>query len=124
MKYFEEAKNIWKTQVPQNGQSETIEGELIRAVEKLRYEAQNNGNGNWDKAFERFCEYIFGVLNDSKTFESNSLEEIKCDITILLNYEQPYLEDDLYDRLTDRVVEWSIANNGPIRREKDPKQYR
>ncbi|MBG0964320.1 hypothetical protein [Bacillus sp. SRB1LM] len=124
MKYFEEAKNIWKNQVPKNGQSDTIEGELIRAVEKLRYEAQNNGNGNWDEGLERFCEYIWDILNDSKTFESNSLEEIKFDIKTLLDYENPYLEDDLYDRITDRVVEWSIAHKGPIRREKDPKQYR
>ncbi|AJH17093.1 hypothetical protein ACFVV6_26855 [Bacillus mycoides] len=124
MKYFEEAKSIWKSQVPKNGQSDTIEGELIRAVEKLRYEAQNNGNGNWDEGLERFCEYIWDILNDSKTFESNSLEEIKFDIKTLLDYENPYLEDDLYDRITDRVVEWSIAHNGPISREKDPKQYR
>lgn len=124
MKYFEEAKNIWKNQVPKNGQSDTIEGELIRAVEKLRYEAQNNGNGNWDEGLERFCEYIWDILNDSKTFESHSLEEIKFDIKTLLDYENPYLEDDLYDRITDRVVEWSIAHNGPIRRENDPKQYR
>ncbi len=124
MKYFEEAKNIWKNQVPKNGQSDTIEGELIRAVEKLRYEAQNNGNGNWDEGLERFCEYIWDILNDSKTFESHSLEEIKFDIKTLLDYKNPYLEDDLYDRVTDRVVEWSIAHNGPIRREIDPKQYR
>ncbi|MCU5690807.1 hypothetical protein OCB18_24440 [Bacillus cereus] len=124
MKYFEEAKNIWKNQVPKNGQSDTIEGELIRAVEKLRYEAQNNGNGNWDEGLERFCKYIWDILNDSKIFESNSLEEIKYDIKTLLDYENPYLEDDLYDRITDRVVEWSIAHNGPIGREKDPKQYR
>lgn len=124
MKYFEEAKNILKNQVPKNGQSGTIEGELIRAVEKLRYEAQNNGNGNWDEGLERFCEYIWDILNDSKTFESNFLEEIKFDIKTLLDFENPYLEDDLYDRITDRVVEWSIAHNSPIRREKDPKQYR
>lgn len=124
MKYFEEAKSIWKTQVPKNGQSDTIEGELIRAVKKLRYEAQNNGNGNWDEGLERFCEYIWDILNDSKTFESNSLKEIKYDIKTLLDYENPYLEDDLYDRITDRVIEWSIAHNGPIRREKDSKQYR
>jgi hypothetical protein len=101
MKYFEEAKNIWKNQVPKNGQSDTIEGELIRAVEKLRYEAQNNGNGNWDEGLERFCEYIWDILNDSKTFESHSLEEIEFDIKTLLDYENPYLEDDLYDRITD-----------------------
>jgi len=56
--------------------------------------------------------------------QSRIKTNIKFDIKILLDYENPYLEDDLYDRITDRVVEWSIAQNGPIRREKDPKQYR
>jgi hypothetical protein len=124
MRYFEEAKKIWKTQVPKKGQSDTVEGELLRAVEKLRYEAQNNGNGNWDEGFERFCKYIWDILNDDKVFDSNALEEIREDIKTLLNSEEPYLEDDLYDRITDRCVEWSIAHNGPVKRGKDPKQYR
>jgi len=51
MKYFEEAKQIWVNYVPKSGQSDTVEGELIRAIEKLRYEAQNNGNVNWDQGF-------------------------------------------------------------------------
>jgi hypothetical protein len=48
VKYFEEAKHLWRTYVPKQGQSETVQGELIRAIEKLRDEAQRNGNGNWD----------------------------------------------------------------------------
>jgi len=40
VKYFEEAKFLWKTYVPKKGQSETVQGELIRAIEKLRDEAQ------------------------------------------------------------------------------------
>jgi len=42
----------------------------------------------------------------------------------LRNDRAPYLEDDLYDRLTDHIVEWSLAHNGPVKREKDPKQFR
>jgi len=76
MKYFEEAKQIWVKYVPKSGQSDTVEGELIRAIEKLRYEAQNNGNVNWDLGFEQFCDYLWDVLNDTKTFNSAVIEEI------------------------------------------------
>ncbi|WLR42289.1 hypothetical protein LC087_16430 [Bacillus carboniphilus] len=38
--------------------ADTVEGELLRAIERLRYEAQNNGNGHWDDGFELFCMYI------------------------------------------------------------------
>ncbi|AVK85822.1 hypothetical protein C3943_21165 [Lysinibacillus sp. B2A1] len=124
MKYFEEAKNIWKNYVPKSGQSEIVEGELIRAIEKLRYEAQNNGNGNWDEGFELFCQYIWDILNDDKVFEKDVLHEIRTDIDTINNSEVPYLEDDLYDRITDHIIEWSIAHKGPIKRTKDPKQHR
>lgn len=124
MKYFEEAKNIWNNYVPKSGQSEIVEGELIRAIEKLRYEAQNNGNGNWDEGFELFCQYIWDILNDDKVFEKDVLHEIRTDIDTINNSEVPYLEDDLYDRITDHIIEWSIAHKGPIKRTKDPKQHR
>ena len=124
MKYFEEAKYIWKNHVPKSGQSDTVEGELIRAVERLRYEAQNNGNGNWDEGFELFCNYLWNTLDDDKTFDKSTIVEIREDIDTLLNYEEPYLDDDLYDRITDHCIKWSLAHNGPIKREKDPNQYR
>ncbi|MCR8926056.1 hypothetical protein NLI92_001351 [Priestia megaterium] len=53
------------------------------------------------------------------------LAEIKADVhTLLTSAEDPYLEDDLYDRLTDRVIEWHIAKGGPIKREKNPQLYK
>ncbi|PLS19621.1 hypothetical protein CVD28_04170 [Bacillus sp. M6-12] len=124
MKYFEEAKNIWKTQVSKSGQADTVEGELLRAIEKLRYESQNNGNSNWDKGFQLFCDFLWKTLNDKKIFHQSILDEIKRDIDTLLNFEEPYLNDDLYDRITDHIVEWSLVNKSPIKREKDPNQYR
>ena len=124
MKYFDEAKNIWINFVPKSGQSDTVEGELIRAIEKLRYEAQNNGNGNWDEGFELFCQYLWDNLNDNRVFGHDVLNEIRTDIDMVNNSEVPYFEDDLYDRITDRIIEWSLAHKGPIKREKDPKQYR
>ena len=48
MLYFEEAKSIWQTYVPKSGQAETVQGELLRAVEKLRDEAIRNGKPERD----------------------------------------------------------------------------
>ena len=42
--YFEECKYIWQNYVPKNGVSYVLQGELLRLIEKLRYEAQENGN--------------------------------------------------------------------------------
>jgi hypothetical protein len=124
MKYFKEAKNIWKTLVPKEGQADTVEGEMIRSIEKLRWEAQENGNINWDEGFELFCEFLLETLNDQKVFSENEIKEIKTDIDRLCSDEWAYIEDDLYDRLADRAVEWGIYYKGPIKRKINPKQYR
>jgi hypothetical protein len=124
MKCFEEAKFIWKNYVPKDGQADTVQGELLRAIEKLRYEAQDNGNINWDDKFELFCEYIWDILNSWGKFSKESLSEIRSDLNRILNYKNRYLEDDLYDRTTDYIIEWYLQNKEPIKREKDPNHYR
>ncbi|KML24637.1 hypothetical protein [Priestia aryabhattai] len=125
MKYFEQAKEIWTKYVPKNGQSDIVEGELIRAIEKLRWEAQSNGNGNWDEGFEMLASYILEILNDNDVFKLDTLSEIQSDVNTLLTSEyEPYLEDDLYDRLADRVIEWHFAKKGPIKRTINQNLYR
>ncbi|MNW42689.1 hypothetical protein D3C74_198670 [compost metagenome] len=109
MKYYDQAWQI------RSGLMDTVEGELIRAVEKLRCEAQENQNSNWEQGFGKLCYYLWDTLNDTNTFESSVLEEIRNDIDALLNYQEPYLKHDLYDRMTDYIVEWSIAHNEPNR---------
>ncbi len=58
MQFLDEAKFIWREFVPRSVQAETVQGELLRAVEKLRDEALRNGNGNWDNGFEILLGYL------------------------------------------------------------------
>ena len=124
MRHFEEAKHIWKTLVPKSGQADTVQGELIRAIERLRWESQNNGNGNWDGGFDRFCDLIEKSLSVTPPFDDDALLEIRADISRLRNYEDPYLEDDLYDRLSDRAIELHLHLGVIVPREHDPLQHR
>jgi hypothetical protein len=123
MRYFEQAKQIWQT-VPKSGQADTMQGELIRAIERLRWESQNNGNGNWDAGFERFCDFLEQTLSVTPPFGEEALKEIRGDIARLRNYDRPYLEDDLYDRLSDRAVEFHFHLGEFVPREIDPLQHR
>jgi hypothetical protein len=120
MKHFEEAKHLWQTYVPKSGQADTVQGELIRAVEKLRDEAQRNGNINWDHGHEIFCSFIRDTLCSSDVFDNAAIGEITSDIARLEDYERPYCEDDVYDRLTDRIVEWYHKNAAPIPKKHNP----
>lgn len=124
MKYFEEAKFLWKNYVPKRGQAETVQGELIRAIEKLRDETQRNGNANWDEGFEIFCQFILDTLCKSGVFDETIQEEIKNDINTLRNYKIPYLEDDIYERITDHIIEWYHENPSPIFKPYNPNLFR
>ena len=60
--YLALGRHIWQTYVPRSGQSLTVQGELLRANEKLRDEAHRNGNANWDEGHELLARYILDRL--------------------------------------------------------------
>jgi hypothetical protein len=104
--YFEEARSIWSQFVPKAGQAETVQGELLRAVEKLRDEAIRNGNRNWDDGFEILHSYLEAHLLDPKIFSPDIISRTRGTLERLADYDQPLLDDEPYDELGDRVVEY------------------
>src|SRR5262249_37085808 len=104
--HFEEAKAIWHMFVPKSGQADTVQGELLRAVEKLRDEATRNGNINWDRGFELLLAYLRERLIDPKAFASAVNETTARALDRLADFDHPCIDDDLYDALGDRVVEY------------------
>lgn len=106
MKYFEEAKKMWHEYVPRQGQASTIRGELLRSIEKLRDEAQRNGNANWDKGHILMAELLRQHLGGGGLSEK-SQNIAKADLNRIMDYGNPYTDDDLYDRLVDVLVEWT-----------------
>jgi hypothetical protein len=123
MDYLEEAGKIWKSFVPKSGQAETVQGELLRAVEKLRDEAARNGNANWDKGFEILLDYLESRLLDNHVFSKERQAEIRRILERLKDFDNPYLEDDLYDELADRVVDY-YKFYGSQPHEKNPHLWR
>jgi hypothetical protein len=134
---FSVARWIWRHLVPKRGQSETVQGELLRAVEKLRWEAQNNGNINWDEGFLILIDYLKSTLNADASFTDAERLTINADIERLRNFTPveemddvtdggalPYVEDDLYDRLTGFVAKFARAHPVPILRDVNPALYR
>jgi ankyrin repeat protein len=104
--YPDVAKKIWKTLVPKNGSSDTVQGELLRAVEKLRDEAQRNGNINFSAMHKNLGKFIKEILIASIHFDKGQKEEIKAYVDVLSKKNYPYIDDDAYDYLTDRVCEF------------------
>ena len=115
---------IWHNLVPKSGQCDTVQGELLRSVEKLRGEAQNNGNMNWDAEFEMFIKYLEDQLCGEQRFTGETKNSIKADLATLRNYDKPYTEDDLFDRLTEQVVSYCRLHPRLVPRSKDPNLHR
>ena len=103
-------KWIWKNLVPKSGQAKTIQGELLRANEKLRYEAQENGNANWDKGFEILLTFLEFTLCKKLGFFKDQNKDLRSDIYRLRKHKNPYLDDDLYDRIENEIFNFCREN--------------
>lgn len=122
-KYLNECKFIWKNYVPQRGQSNVLQGELLREIEKLRCEAQDNGNINWDDDLSYFCDFIKNTLCTHDFFSDDEKQKV----TLIMDYlkdcgeyakkwnnglisdndvnieRRAYIGDNLYDIVADAI---------------------
>ena len=122
--YFERAKAIWTQFVPESGQAKFRQGELLRSIEKLRDEAQRNGNGNFDDSCHTIMiEYLRTYLVDDELFNKSIKIQIGNYLDKLANKESPYLNDDIYDFLSDRVVDWYDHFGDKVVHEKNKNLY-
>lgn len=122
--YQEIGQFIWKTYVPKSGQAETVQGELLRAIEKLADEAQRNGNINFNADCHGILiSYLRKYLTDTTIFEKETIDIINTDLDTISKEDQPYTEDDLYDRLRYRIFDWYLKNRTPIPNIKNSKLY-
>lgn len=113
--YVEKVKYIWQNLVPPRGQADTVQGELLRAIEKLADEAQRNGNMNWDKGHEILVDYLVKTIDEAKILDDKKSEQFHNDMNRILKYNQPYIENDLYDRVVEIVVDYFVKFPEPIK---------
>ncbi|MBU9736073.1 hypothetical protein [Diplocloster agilis] len=147
VKYFKECQYIWKNYVPAKGQSNVLQGEMLRQIEKLRYEAQNNGNRNWDEDFEYFCDFLTRALCSSdalsrqeKAQVQDALHKMKAAGQTALRYKNGQItdeeletkyhgelactQDELYDLVNDAIGAFYVKNPTPIPYHPNPSIHR
>lgn len=115
---------IWKNLVPPSGQAQTVQGELLRASEKLRDEAHRNGNLNWDNGFEILVNFLEKTLCDRKGLSRGSSELLRVDLNRLQDYNYPYIENDLFERIESHIYEFCRANRTLIAHVKNENLHR
>jgi hypothetical protein len=79
---------------------------------------------NWGKDHVILAKYVRETLISSGLFDESAVKEIEHDTSRLLQFNQPETTDEPYDRLTDRIVEWSVAHPNPVPRQHNPDLHR
>lgn len=78
-----ECRYIWQHYVPESGPSDVLQGELLREVENLRYEAQNNGNINWNECRAAYCDFIERELCDSGRLPEDRIQPVREAVSLI-----------------------------------------
>ena len=122
--YLEVGRFIWKTYVPASGQAETVQGELLRAIEKIADEAQRNGNINFNPDCHGILiSYMRKYLTDTTLFDKETILQINIDLDTISKEDEPYTKEDIYERLRNRIFDWYLKNKTPIPNIKNPTLY-
>ncbi len=118
--YLKKEAYIRKNYLPKSGQTDTVQGELLRAILRLRDEALRRADVDWDEGYGRFVEYLRKTLLEEGVLRGDKLERFKADLALLSNTDDPYVEDDLYLRIRHLVVDFCMRHPRPIPRKIDP----
>ena len=144
--YQEEYHKLYDELVPKSGSSETLKGELIRAVSRLVYEHCNNGNCNarqsdyhyhihsWDGEEEE--EEEEGEVYVSEFYDkflTLIMRTVKGTMDLVYNVEKLICEDpddfsesamSLYAHLCDHVIHYVLDPETPDRPLKEVDGYK
>jgi hypothetical protein len=119
---------LYDSLVPQSGQAATVQGELVRAVNKLANDFATNGFANWDIGYERLCAFAACHLGDG-TFGPQTSSAIRRDFDHIQAYggRKNIAVVDLeaaFDRLMRASVAWCTRHSSPITHVFDPELKR
>ena len=124
--------------MPESGQATTLQGELLRQIEALRTEAQQNDNINFDEDYAYFCDFILQTLKDARCSSRLKLFRISRALKTIqrgelgeqefssLHKGRPafaYQENDLYDIVLEGIVDFCEANPHPLPHRPNPTLY-
>lgn len=111
LKHPEIAKHIRTNLIPVRGQADTTEGEMLRGLDNLRDEAHRNGNANFGKTHKEYADFIGSTLTQAPFFDNKEKDKISSAAKKLTYAKKPYLEDDVYDYLTDQICAYYQQKN-------------
>jgi len=83
-----------------------------------------NGNMNWEEGHEILLGFLRQTLLDSGELSEESRRQLAADLDRVADYERPVTDDELFDRISDCVMEWCLAHPKPIAHPHNPHLHR
>ena len=69
--------------VPERGEAESAQGEVLRAIDRLASEDRRNGNANWGDFYESFVRFLSDVLAKEPSFRTGQRTRIGLDLDLI-----------------------------------------
>ena len=100
--------------VPDSGQCQTLQGEVIRNAGRVGYEVYDNGGINWDRSFGALLDQYLSVVSSGVSLPPDSLSRAEAAVVFL---KARSMNTGDVDEITKLAVEWVRLN--PVLLESD-----
>lgn len=98
---------LWDQLVPDSGQCQTLQGEVIRIAGRVGYEVYNNGGINWDRSFGALLDQYLVVARSGLPMPPSSVARAEAAVTSLKSRSMSH---QAVDDITELAVEWVRLN--------------
>ncbi|HEX6813895.1 MAG TPA: hypothetical protein VF384_19895 [Planctomycetota bacterium] len=116
---------MWEDLVPDNGEAESGQGELLRAIGRLAGEDRRNGCCNWDDFYESRVAFLRDHLPHEAVFASPQQARILRDLHLVAENGKDGLDAEemrtVFGRLIMDVVAYCRAQSATMRRDQLPR---
>ena len=98
---------LWDLLVPDSGQCQTLQGEVIRIAGRVGHEVYDNGGINWDRDFGALLDQYLGVVRSGLPMPPSSVARAEAAVASL---KARSMNTGDVDEITKLAVEWVRLN--------------
>ena len=98
---------LWDQLVPDSGQCQTLQGEVIRIAGRVGHEVYDNGGINWDRSFGKLLDQYLTVVRSGLPMPPASVARAEAAVASLKSRSMSY---QAVDDITELAVEWVRLN--------------
>lgn len=98
---------LWDRLVPDSGQCQTLQGEVIRIAGRVGHEVFDNGGINWDRSFGKLLDQYLSVVRSGLPMPPDSVARAEAAVASLKSRSMSH---QAVDDITELAVAWVRLN--------------